>query len=148
MATASFSSVSPGHPAPSRREVSLAALLIGLVGAPVAWSVQIVLGFALSAYACYPRRMSLPEPVLAGLRTELGLVSTVAIVLAALCTLVAYRSWARTRKEQESDGHALLDAGEGRTRFMAMCGLLTSASFLIALIFTSMVLLLVQPCGI
>jgi hypothetical protein len=148
MATASFSNVAPGHPAPSRGEVGLTALLIGLIGAPFAWSVQIILGFALSAYACYPRRMSLPEPVLAGLRTELGLVSAAAIVLAALCTLVAYKSWARTRKEQESDGHVLLDAGEGRTRFMAMCGLLTSASFLVALIFTSLVLLLVQPCGL
>lgn len=92
--------------------------------------------------------MSLAEPVLAGLRTQLGLVSVAAIIVAALCTLIAYRTWARTREEQQGDRHALLEAGEGRTRFMAMCGLLTSASFLIALIFTSLVLLLVQPCGL
>jgi hypothetical protein len=136
------------HPAPQRSRVSLVMLAIGLVGAPLAWSVQIVVGFAIAAYACYPQRMSLAAPVLAGLKGQLAALSIAAIVLAAICTFVAWRSWSRTRGEQAGDHHALLEHGEGRTRFMAMCGLLTSAGFLIVLLFTSVVLVFVQPCGL
>lgn len=137
-----------GHPAPHRGRVSLTMLAIGLAGAPLAWSVQIVVGYAIAAYACYPQRMSLAAPVLTGLKSQLAVLSVAAIVLAAICTFVAYRSWHATRGEQPGDQHALLEHGEGRTRFMALCGLITSASFLVLLVFTSVVLALVQPCGL
>lgn len=136
-----------GHPAPHRSRVSMTALAIGLAGAPLAWSVQIVVGYAIAAYACYPQRMSLAAPIVDGLKGQLALLSLAAILLAAICTLVGYRSWRATRNEQAGDQHALLEQGEGRTRFMAMCALVTSASFTVVLVFTSIVLVLVQPCG-
>ncbi len=136
-----------GHPAPQRARVSLTALVIGLTGAPLAWSIQIVVGYAIAAYACYPQRMSLAAPIVADLKGQLAMLSLAAILLAAICTLVGYRSWRASRDEQAGDHHALLEHGEGRTRFMAMCGLVTSAGFLVVLIFTSVVLVLVQPCG-
>jgi hypothetical protein len=136
-----------GHPAPQRARVGAAALAIALAGAPLAWSIQIVVGYAIAAYACYPQRMSLAAPVIDGLKGQLTMLSLAAILLAAICTLVGYRSWRATRGEQGGDHHALLEHGEGRTRFMAMCGLVTSAGFLVVLLFTSVVLVLVQPCG-
>jgi hypothetical protein len=136
-----------GHPAPQRARVSLTALVIGLTGAPLAWSIQIVVGYAIAAYACYPQRMSLAAPIVADLKGQLAMLSLAAILLAAICTLVGYRSWRASRDEQGGNHHALLEHGEGRTRFMAMCGLVTSAGFLVVLIFTSVVLVFVQPCG-
>jgi len=43
--------------------------------------------------------------------------------------------------------HHLLENGDGRTRFMAMCGMLISARSLVALLFGSRVVFMVQPCG-
>jgi hypothetical protein len=146
-ASGSIAHPDTGHPAPQRGRVGAAALIIGLTGAPLAWSIQIVAGYAIAAYACYPQRMSLAAPVVAGLKGQLAMLSLAAILLAAICTLVGYRSWRASRDEQEGDHHALLEHGEGRTRFMAMCALVTSAGFLVVLVFTSIVLVFVQPCG-
>jgi hypothetical protein len=121
--------------------------MIGLAGAPLAWSVQIIVGYAVSAYACYPRRMPLALPLFDSLRGMLLTISAAAIALSLLSTLVAYRSWTATRAEHEGNQHAALEAGEGRTRFMALCGLVTSAGFFIALLFTGVIPLLVHPCG-
>ena len=60
---------------------------------------------------------------------------------------MALRSWRKTFDERADSAHHLLDRGEGRTRFMAMAGMLTSALFLIALVFGTAALCLVPLCG-
>ena len=60
---------------------------------------------------------------------------------------VALRSWRKTFDERADSTHHLLDRGAGRTRFMAMAGMLTSALFLIALVFGTIALLLVTLSG-
>lgn len=42
---------------------------------------------------------------------------------------------------------AALEIGEGRTRFMAMSGILTSITFVVASVVHGLALFLVQPCG-
>ncbi len=137
-----------GHPAPHANRVSILRLLLLLAGAPLAWSVQIVAGYGAAAYACYPDRAALASPVLAHLHGALVALSVAAIALSALCALLSWRSWRTTRHEFEGDHHHLLEVGEGRTRFMAMCALISSVMFTLALLLTTSVLVLVAPCGL
>ena len=48
---------------------------------------------------------------------------------------VAFELWKKTWQEKEGDAHRLVQSGEGRTRFLAMCGVLTSVLFGLAVIF-------------
>jgi membrane protein implicated in regulation of membrane protease activity len=135
------------HPAPQRDRVGLTALLFGIAAPPIAWSAQLLLSVALSGYACYPRNRFLAAPLWGGLWSILLAISVAGIVLAIIAGLVAWRSWRRTRDERPGSAHHLLDRGDGRTRFMAMCGILASTLFLVALVFGIAALYLVPLCG-
>lgn len=144
-----------GHPAPARREVRLSTLWFGLVGAPAAWSVQTLVNLPLSAHACYPRLTPLSAPMTAGLRGIAFVVSLAALALCLAAAAVAWRTWWRTRGEhQQGSGRgrehqpssALLETGEGRTRFMALAGVLTSITFLVVSAANTAAIFLVSPC--
>lgn len=137
-----------GHPAPQGGRVSIWRLLLLLAGAPLAWSVQVLVGYGAAAYACFPKRQSLAQPVLSQLHLGLVVLSVAAIAVSALCALLSWRDFRHTRTERPGDHHQLLETGEGRTRFMALCGMLTSLLFLCALLLTTSVLVLVSPCGL
>lgn len=49
---------------------------------------------------------------------------------------------------EPADVRAALEIGEGRTRFMAMSGILTSVTFVLASLVHGLALLLVPPCGV
>ena len=139
--------IQTGHPAPHRSRVGLAALLFGIAAAPLAWNAQVLFSSALSGFACYPHDAPLAAPLWNGSKPLLVVVSLSGIAIAISAGLVAWRSWRLTSKERSGSFHHLLDLGEGRTRFMATVGMLTSALFLIALVFGFSVLCLVPPCG-
>ncbi len=135
------------HPAPHRARVGLAALLFGIAAAPAAWDAQLLLSVALSGHACYPRERLLPAPLWSGLWSILLAISVAGIAISLAGGVIAWRSWRSTRQERPGSAHHLLESGDGRTRFMAMCGLLTSAAFLLALIFGTAALFVVPLCG-
>jgi hypothetical protein len=143
------------HPAPARARVSARALWFGLAGGFVAWSVQTITNLSLASHACYPRLFPLAAPVVGGLRGIAFGVSIVALIVCAAAAATAWRSWAATRDEhQEGSGagkthapaHAALETGEGRTRFMALAGVLTSTTFLLVSLVHAASLFLVMPC--
>ena len=78
--------------------------------------------------------------------TVAKVASLIAIVISVASGATAVRSWLRTRDESAGSGHHLVDAGEGRTRFLAMFGILTSLLFLIATLFATAVIFLVPLC--
>lgn len=139
--------INVSHPAQHRGRIGLAALLFGIAAAPVAWDTQLLFSVALSGHACYPRNKLLAAPLWSGLWSILLAISLAGIVLAIVGGLVAWRSWRHTREESPGSAHHLLESGDGRTRFMAMCGMLTSALFLVALVFGTAALFLVPLCG-
>jgi hypothetical protein len=143
------------HPAPARARVGVGALAFGLFGAPAAWSVQTLVNLPVASHGCFPRLDPLATPATA-VRAVVLAVSVAAIVVGAAAAAVAWRTWARTREEQqEGSGRgaahgpeaALLETGEGRTRFLALAGVLTSLTFLLVSVVHAATLLLVVPCA-
>lgn len=137
-----------GHPSPHAGRISALRQLLILAGAPLAWTLQITLGYGAAAYACYPKDTSLPRPVLPHLQLALTILSGAAIAVAVLCALLAWRDLRHTRNELPGGHRHLLETGEGRSRFMALCGVISSLLFLGGLLLTTSVLLLVPPCGL
>jgi len=134
------------HPAPHRHRVSLFALFFGIVAAPAAWNAQLLFSTALSGHACYPRDALLAAPVWSSLWRVLLAISLIAIVISVASGATAIRSWLRARDESAGSGHHLVNTGEGRTRFLAMFGILTSLLFLVAILFATAVIFLVPLC--
>jgi hypothetical protein len=146
-----------GHPAPQRERSSPAALWFGLLGAPAAWSVQTLVNLPVASHSCFPRIYPLATPAFGGTRGIVLLVSLAALATCSAAAVVAWRSWQRTREEQQEgsgrgrehqSGAALLETGEGRTRFMALAGVMTSVVFFLVSAAHAATLLFVSPCGV
>lgn len=102
---------------------------------------------ALSGHDCYPHEIPLSAPLWPGLWPILLVICVVCIAITIAGGVTAWRSWRLTRQEHPDSAHGLLTRGEGRTRFMAMSGMLTSALFLMALVFSTAALFTVPACG-
>jgi len=132
--------IAAGHPAPQRRQVGGLAIFIGLTGAPAAWIGVSLVNYALTSEVCSRSgSVGLPWAVLLGLNM-LGL----AAAFGALW--ISYDGWRRTHDEQSGEQQRTLEVGEGRTRFLALCGIVTSIGFAIGIAFAILPLLLVMTC--
>jgi hypothetical protein len=143
--TVAASSNTP-HPAPHRDRTNLFSLWFGIFAAPVAWNLQLLIATAFSGHLCYPDQDPLGPEVGRHLSWVLGLIDVLGMVLALVALAVAIGNWRRVRREKGGGGRHLLDAGEGRTRFMAMLGIANSLLFLVALIFASLNLFFFPMC--
>jgi hypothetical protein len=135
------------HPGPAERAVTPTALWFGLFGAPAAWSLQLLASYALVAHGCYPDAEPMTTPVVPDLRTLVLGTGMAALAVALLAGGSAWRSWRATQQEREGGHEALLEAGEGRTRFMALAGMLLGAVFALGIVMNVVPLLLLRPCG-
>jgi hypothetical protein len=146
-----------GHPAPSRGNVALWTLWFGFLGAPLGWSVQAIANTAVASHGCYPSLYPLSSPATGGMRGILFVISLVAIVLGVAALGMSFSTWRRTNDEhQEKSGEgsrrhdrstAALETGEGRTRFMALSGVLTSIVFLVVIVAHTAAVFVMTPCG-
>jgi hypothetical protein len=126
-------SQSADPPAPRRHPTSLAVQLFGLTAGPSSWIVQLVLGYGLSAYACYPGdtpRRDLPPGSEHGLLLGINL-ACLALALAGLA--VSFAAW---RKGESG----------GTSRFLILCGLLSAAMFSLAILFNTPSALALRLC--
>ena len=142
-----FSQLRMAHPAPQGDRVGPGALWFGIAAAPFAWTVQQIFSSTLAGYACYPHADPRISPVWNGLSPVLFTVSAAAFAIALSGGAVAWNAWRQTRSERLGSAHHLMETGDGRTRFMAMCGMLTSTVFVIALAFGTTALYVVPLCG-
>jgi hypothetical protein len=69
-----------------------------------------------------------------------------ALAVGLIGFLIACRNWSATRHEQGGSSQHLIERGEGRTRFLAMCGILVAAGFVTATAFTSVTLVFSPIC--
>ena len=133
------------HPAPHRHRAGLMILGAALFATPAVWGLRLVLNYALDSYFCYPgsiRKYALPGwtwPTLLG-------VDALAIAVAVLAAVLSWRNWRRTRDKVRSSG-PLIEIGEGRTRFLALWGLMTGVGFAVAGAFDLLALWIVPVCA-
>jgi hypothetical protein len=135
------------HPAPHRQNVSLATLWIGLMVAPGAWFLQLVIDTSLLSHACYPHDVPLMGTLPSLMPLVLG-VDAAALLAALLAGIVAWRNWRHTVHEKSGGGHRVLASGDGRTRFMAMAGMLTCGLVGVAIVYTGVYHVLLRECGL
>ncbi len=146
-----------GHPAPARGNVALWTLWFGFLGAPLGWTLQTLANTAVASHGCYPQLYPLSSPMTGAMRGILFVISIVAIVAGVAALAVSFSTWRRTNSEhQEKSGEgarhnqstAALETGEGRTRFMALSGVLTSIVFLVVILAHTVAVFVVTPCGL
>lgn len=137
------------HPAPMRDRVAIATLGFALFGAPAAWASHQILNYALAAYACFPDDVALtsPLPGWSGARIVLILIDLAALIVGAAATFAAKRSFDAVREEKPGSHHQLLERGEGRTRFLAACALMTGVGFSAAILFDTIATFMAPQCA-
>jgi hypothetical protein len=134
------------HPAPHRAAVGRVALWYGIFGAPFCWSAQLIVTYALAAHACFPQRQPLIRASSSAAWIAACAVIVVALIGAVAALVISLANWRATQTEKSGEDAALLEAGEGRTRFMAYSGILLSALFIGGVILSGLALLLVRVC--
>ena len=136
----------PDHPSPHRAETRLAALLYGLLAAPIAWVSGELVNATVAQEACFPGTEPLASPAFSNLHATHVAVLVLSLLVSASAAMIALGAWRATRNEQAGGSHELLSTGDGRSRFMALAGLLTSVGFAIAILFSVPALLFVAAC--
>jgi hypothetical protein len=89
----------------------------------------------LAQEACHPGTIPLSTPAFGDVHAALVVLNGIGCLVTIASGIVAYRSWITTREEHPGSGQMLLEIGEGRARFMAMAGMLTSAGILLSILF-------------
>lgn len=134
------SRIAAGHPAPQRERVGPVSVAFGLTGAPLAWIGLSLVNYGVASQDCTP-----PMASRAGI--VLGVTVALAVVVALAALWTAWRAWRRSHAEQAGGQERTMEVGEGRTRFLALCGVITSLGFLLGIAFALLPLLMVPSCA-
>lgn len=141
-----MSDASTDHPAPHRGLVSFWSVMFGACAAPIFWLGQMILGYGVSAFVCYrgdhPARIASAS----ALRGTLIAFDVVAIAAALAGLTISFMCWRIVREEKAGGGSHAIDIGDGRTRFMALWGIMSSLWFLGAIIFSTIASVTVPIC--
>jgi hypothetical protein len=135
-----------GHPARDRAEVGLGVLTLALLGAPAAWSVQHLALDALASLACSGELQGALGAAQDWLSWVLPLINLSALLAAGLATALAACILRRTRGENTGGAGDMLDASEGRTRFLAIWGIWLGVVSMLAIAFTTIAVFWVELC--
>jgi hypothetical protein len=145
-ATPAGGDVTVGHPAPLREAVAPGLLAFAVLAAPVAWSLEVLVNLAVASPACYPKDHPLTAPLVTGTASALTCVQIAVFAVGIAGSVASAFCWWRTRGERQGGANTLVEIGEGRTRFLAMCGLMLSTVFLVAMIFTATAVAMIRLC--
>jgi hypothetical protein len=111
---------------------STLALWFGVLGGALAWTVHLLLSYALVAPACVVDNAWLLHAVTVG-----------TLVPTALAGLVSYRAWQRHRADARS---GVRGEESGWRRFMALAGLVLSVLFGLAIVLEGLPVAILSPC--
>lgn len=135
------------EPAGARKTPGAFAIqLFAVFGAPAAWSLQLVINYALAAEACFPNDTPLTQPQPAWDRAALIGFNLAALAIAAVAALVAVGLWRRNRQSLGSNENPM-EIARGRSHFLAVCGLLTGFGFIVAILFNTVAAVGVPQCS-
>ena len=135
------------HPAPDRGRVSRLVLWYGLLGAALAFSFDELASYIVAANECMLHTASGAPTMVRGTQPSYLGLAAFSFIAALLGVWAARVSWQRTRGEHPGgSGQHVAEHGEGRTRFMAMAGALTSLTFTLVSLVHLVTVFLVGPC--
>ena len=117
------------------------------VGAAIAWSLQLIIGYALLAHACYPGSEPLDFAAAIGARAAAATVTalTLIIALAALTTAVRLVTAWEGESIRFGKAAALADQ-DGVPRYLAFAGILIGIVFSLLIVFNGLALILEATC--
>lgn len=134
---------------PDQDPPGVLALLFGLAAGPTAWIGQLLLNYGLSSYACYPAdrpHLRAPPPGWAAEKPVLAAITLACLALAGLGAWISWLSWRNAQEERTKGPDHVIEVGEGRSCFLALCGILTSAGFAVAIAVSAASILGVPSC--
>jgi hypothetical protein len=136
------------HPAPKRHAMRAHEGFFALFGGPLAWFLQLNVGFALASQPCFRdgERTLAPPWNPDWTWSSMIAATVVGCAIALLATLISWRAYARTADEEAGDHRHVLEAGSGRTRFLALWGVLLGAGAAIAIALTIVAFLVLPRC--
>ncbi len=120
-------------------------LWFAFAGAPIAWALNLVLGYSVQASVCNWGGASARVLGMQSARAIPVLLSILATVGGAAGVLVAYRCGRATGTGVENP-EATVPPAVGRAWFMSFAGLLSSALFLLGIVLVGITELVVGPC--
>ncbi|HEY6579262.1 MAG TPA: hypothetical protein VIY09_08055 [Rhizomicrobium sp.] len=139
--------MSEASPVPGlgRPRASFIALMFANTAAPIFWLGQLMLGYIVSSLACYGSDH--PTTIASGsaLRSTLYAFDAVAIAAAIAGGIVSLVCW-RAVRDPGTDSRFAAKVTEGRMRFMAMWGMMSSLWFLGAIVFNTIATATVRLC--
>ena len=121
---------------------SRAALLVALLGAPVAWTVHLLVAYTLVALDCSTRW--------SGGRGAVGALTAVALLGAGASGLLARRLWVRARavdRPTDDAWDARMGDRTSRVAFLMLVGLVMAVLFAVAIAYQAAPVLLVPVCS-
>ncbi|HWC63384.1 MAG TPA: hypothetical protein VG501_07165 [Rhizomicrobium sp.] len=130
--------------APETRNVSFLLLLSGATAAPIFWIGQLMLGYIVSAYRCYPGDHPVPISFAHTLYSTLLSFDIVAVIAALAGGVVSFWCWRHIGRESREAVN--FHVGQGRVRFLALWGIFSSLWFFFAILFNTIGSLTVPPC--
>jgi hypothetical protein len=134
------------HPAPQRARTPQTILWLSVIGAPLAWAARLLVNYSIAGQYCIGAADIGQRALAHGRLTTILTIDLVAALVALIAGGIAYQHWLETQSEKGGGAHRLVHSGEGRTRFLAMCGMLTSALFGLAVIIDAIGTSIGPPC--
>jgi hypothetical protein len=141
--------ISPdADPLPPGDRLPLFPLFFAICAAPVAWTILHLIAYPLTSYACYPKNTQLLAPVryMTWVRPSMIALGLAMLALALAGGWVSWRCLQLAKRTAADEGLAPLETG-GRSRYFAICGLLTTVLFVGAIIFDLIMLVGATLCG-
>jgi hypothetical protein len=136
-------------PAPHRERVTFLELAFGLAGGPVAWFLQFNAGYALATWPCFPNdhRMQLPMDGYAWSLPTMVAVMIAGVLISLAALWISWRNLQKTREEQPGGRGHLMETGAGRTRFLALWGVMLGGGFALASVVTAVAFVVLPRCA-
>jgi hypothetical protein len=126
------------------RTLTIPSQLFGVAAGPAAWIAQLVINYGLSSYACFPGDAPRATTPPAGEHAVLLAVNLACLALALAGLWVSLAGLRRGRSPTIEDSGA---TAPRRSRFLAMCGLLSACAFAIAIGFDTPSTLMLGVCS-
>lgn len=137
------------HPAPASGTVANWRLIVGIAGAPAAWTLQLSAATARAGNACIAGDgAKRPVVDLDGVGAMIVAANLAALVLALASLALALLAYRQTRKQSSGRHRDILDTAEGRSCFLALWGVGIGTLFTVAIAFNTVSLFWTSLCGL